>query len=242
MSEQLSTLCPLTVVMPAYNEEGAIEAAVDEVRRHVLDRVAGSCLLVVDDGSRDGTGRLLDALAVHDSRVQVVHQPNGGHGSAVMTGLTRATSEFVFLIDSDQQIPLDGFFAAWSVMRPGVDGVFGVRRKRNDPTLRLILTSVVRRVIRLLFGVPLYDANVPYKLIRRSAWEHARPFISPDTLAPSLFLAAYMKRSGMNIIEVEIDHRERQTGVVSIRRWKLVKFCAKALGQLLRFRYRLRSA
>jgi hypothetical protein len=100
----------------------------------------------------------------------------------------------------------------------------------------------VRAVITLLFRVAVHDSNVPYKLVRRSAWERARAFIPPDTLAPSLFLATWMKRSGLNIVEVEIPHRERQTGVGSIRRWKLLKFCTKSFGQLLRYRIRMNSA
>ena len=73
---------PLSAVMPVYNEEGAIEAAVREVQEHVLDAVPGAELIVVDDGSRDATGAILDRLARTDGRLHVIHQPNGGHGAA----------------------------------------------------------------------------------------------------------------------------------------------------------------
>src|SRR2546430_12421410 len=139
----------LTVVMPAYNEEDSIEAASNEVRTQVLDRVPRSSLLVVDDGSKDQTGEILDGIAARDSRITVLHQPNGGHGAAVIAGLNHATTDYVFLIDSDRQIPLDHFSDAWGLARDGKDGVFGVRRQRNDPRLRLILTAVVRRSLHL---------------------------------------------------------------------------------------------
>jgi glycosyltransferase involved in cell wall biosynthesis len=229
----------LTVVMPAYNEEGAIEAAVDDVRAHVLDIVGGSLLLVVNDGSRDRTGAILDAIAARDPRVRVLHQPNGGHGAALMAGLSRATTDYVFLLDSDRQIPLDDFPSAWALACGGRDAVFGVRRHRDDPAIRLALTAVVRRAVRLMFGVAIHDANVPYKLVRRAAWERASAIIPPGTLAPSLFLAAYMKARGLDVAELEVAHRERQTGVVSIRRWKLLRFCARAFRQLVRFRMEL---
>jgi len=232
----------LAVVMPAYNEEGAIQTAVDEVRTHILDRIPDSRLIVVDDGSRDRTGAILDELAAGDARVQVIHQQNAGHGPAVIAGLNASDADYVFLLDSDRQIPLDDFGTAWDKARAGADGVFGVRRTRHDPRLRLMLTAVVRQALHWLFGVRLYDANVPYKILRRSAWEDARPFIPADTLTPSIFLALFMARRGMTIAEVEVPHRERQTGVVSIRRWKLFKFCRKAFGQLLQFRSRLRHA
>src|SRR5690349_17973819 len=99
--------------MPVYNEEGAIVQAVDEVQRHVLDFVPGSQLIVVDDGSRDRTAELLDQAAAADPRVMVIHQANGGHGNALLTGLKAATGEYLFLIDSDRQIPLDEFPKAW---------------------------------------------------------------------------------------------------------------------------------
>ena len=97
----------LSVIMPVYNEEGAIVAAVDEVKQFILEFVPESELVVVDDGSRDDTGRLLDAAASGDPRIRVIHQPNGGHGAALLTGLKASHGEYIFLIDSDRQIPLD---------------------------------------------------------------------------------------------------------------------------------------
>lgn len=239
--QQVSRPC-LSVVMPAYNEEGAIEAAVAEVREHVLDRVPGAELVVVNDGSRDRTGALLDALAAADPRVRPLHQANGGHGAALRAGLDAARGDYLFLLDSDRQIPLDRFLDAWELAHAGHDGVFGVRRRRHDPRLRLVLTRVIHAVLRLLLGVTVRDANVPYKLVRREAWQAARADIPPGTLAPSLFLAAWMQRHGRPIAELDVTHRERSTGVVSIRRWKLLKFCARGFRQLWDFRRRLPAA
>lgn len=83
----MSNARALSVVMPAYNEEDGIEVAVQAVQVNVLDRVPNSELVVVNDGSRDGTGALLDRLASADPRVRVIHKANGGHGPAIMTGL-----------------------------------------------------------------------------------------------------------------------------------------------------------
>jgi glycosyltransferase involved in cell wall biosynthesis len=231
---------PLSVVMPVYNEEDAIGAAVEEVQRLVLDHVPGSELVVVNDGSRDRTGPLLDGAAARDPRVRVIHQQNTGHGGAVMAALGAARGEFVFLLDSDRQIPLDDFPNAWAEIAAGREGVFGVRRRRHDPALRLYLTRVIRTVVRLLFGVRLDDANVPYKLLRKSIWDEARPLVPDETLAPSLFLAIIAKRRGHDIVEIEVTHKARDTGEVSIRRMKLLKFCARGLSQMLTLRRRVR--
>src|SRR5262249_9611732 len=103
----------------------------------------------------------------------------------------------------------------------------------------LKLTALVRRVLPLLFGVRIRDANVPFKIVRRSAWLQAAPLIPPDTLAPSLFLALFLRCGRFAVAEKAVPHRARQTGVVSIRRWKLLRFCCRAFLQLLAFRRRL---
>jgi len=149
-----------------------------------------------------------------------------------------ARGDFLFLIDSDRQIPLTAFLPLWEAARTR-DGAFGTRRTRHDPRLRLALTAVVRTVLRLLFGVQIYDANIPFKIVRRTAWEEARPLIPEDTLAPSIFLAIFLLRRGYEVAVKAVPHRERKTGVVSIRRWKLFKFCFRAFCQLMVFRSRL---
>lgn len=233
---------PLSVVMPVYNEEGAIALAIDEVRRDVLDRVPGAELVVVNDGSRDGTKAILDQAASRDPRVRAIHQQNRGHGGALMAALAAARGDYVFMIDSDRQIALDTFTAAWQQVQAGRDGVFGIRRRRHDPALRIHLSRFIRNSVGLLFGVRLPDPNVPYKLIRRAIWEAARTCIPDDTLAPSLFLAIYAARRGHDIVNVEIVHKERDTGEVSIKRMKLFKFCARAFSQMLAFRRCLADA
>ena len=114
--------------------------------------------------------------------------------------------------------------------------MFGVRRRRHDPALRLYLSKFVRGAVGLLFGVRIFDANVPYKLLKRDIWTDARMCIPDGTLAPSLFLAIFARRRGADIIEMDVVHKERDTGEVSIRRMKLLKFCAKAFRQMLAFR------
>lgn len=226
----------LSVVMPAYNEADGISEAVLAVQRHVLDQVPDSELVVVNDGSRDHTGDILDGIAARDGRVRVIHKTNGGHGPAIMTGLTAARGTWVFLVDSDNQIPLEEFAPFWTAVSSGKDAAFGVRRVRHDAELRKALTVVIRLALSALFGVRLYDANVPFKLLRRSLWEEARALIPEGTLAPSLFLAVYAARRRIAIAFIDVSHKDRETGTVSIRRWKLFKFCAKALQQLMAFR------
>ena len=93
----------LTVVTPAYDEEDVIEQAVREVQHFVLDNVEDAEFVVIDDGSNDRTGVILDRCAAQERRVRVIHQPNKGHGGALRTGLDLARGTYIFLLDSDRR-------------------------------------------------------------------------------------------------------------------------------------------
>ncbi len=228
--------------MPAYNEEGAIHDAVAEVVVQVLDQVENSELVVINDGSRDNTGTLLDQLAEKDPRIRVVHKKNGGHGPALFSGMRNASGEWLFLIDADRQIPVEHFSDLWQAAQNGHDAAFGRRVTRQDAPIRLVLTRFIRGSLRLLFGVSRYDANVPFKLLRRAVWHDSQDLIPEETLAPSLFLAVYMDLKKLRIATVDVSHRDRVTGEVSIKRWKLFKFCWQAFKQLRVFRRKVRRA
>ena len=225
----MSTVAPtLSVIMPAYNEEGAVADAVRAVQEHVFSIVPDAELVAVNDGSRDRTGAILDELATRDPRVRAVHKQNGGHGPALITGLAASRGEYLLLIDSDNQIPLESFATLWQQVRNGHAAAFGVRRVRNDARLRRLLTRVIRGSLPLLFGVRLRDANIPFKVFRRQLWNDAAPLIPADTLAPSLFFAVHAAHRGARIAFVEVGHRDRTTGTVSSRRWKVITGCARA--------------
>lgn len=230
---------PLTVVMPAYNEEDSIVGAVEEVCRCVLDLVPGSDLVVVDDGSRDRTGAILDDLAAAEPRLSVLHQANAGHGPAVGAGMDRASGEWLFLVDSDRQIPLDGFAGAWE-RRPGMDAVLGRRTNRKETIVRRVITATLRGSLWIGLGVVLEDANVPFKLVRREVWIESRPLIGADCLIPSVFLAACLYRQGRPYLVIPVAHRPRAAGKASLRSLRLLGFCMRGMGQLLGLRAALR--
>jgi dolichol-phosphate mannosyltransferase len=230
--------CILTVVMPAYNEEDSIALAVEEVQIHILNRVENSELIVVDDGSRDSTPQILQLLSSADHRIRVLHQENGGHGKALLSGLHEAHGKYLFLLDSDRQIPAEAFDILWE-QRDGSDGIMGVRASRRDPWIRLCLSRMIYIVILVFFQIKLADANCPFKLLRRTCWEKIRPYVDLETMAPSLFLAILMKRAGMRITEAKVPHQRRTSGTVSIRRLRLLSFCWKGFWQMAWLRRRL---
>ena len=126
----------VSIVLPAYNEEANIEAAVRRATAAGGRLCSDHEVIVVDDGSHDGTARVVRSLADEDPRVRLVaHGRNCGYGEALRTGFRAATMDLVFFTDADNQFDLDELesFLPWS---DHVDVVAGYRVDRCDPWFR----------------------------------------------------------------------------------------------------------
>ncbi len=229
---------PCILVMPAYNEEGCIVPVVsawrDEFAR-LFDH--NFRLVVVNDGSRDKTGQLLDQLAATEPRLIVIHQKNSGHGGALLRAYREAVArspDFVFHVDSDDQFKPADFSALWS-RRHESPCILGYRSVRNDALHRLVITRILRVVLLALYGRYLKDSNVPFRLLRTDFLAQALAIIPPDTFAPNIFLAVLGARIDADLMHLPVSHEDRKTGTVSIVRWKLIRVCFRCVGELWRF-------
>jgi glycosyltransferase involved in cell wall biosynthesis len=204
-------LSGLSFFFPARDEELNIEPMVAQalaVLPKYADRVE---VTVVDDGSRDRTGEIADALARADPRVTVLHhRPGRGYGGAVRAGLMSATQPFVFFTDGDQQFDVADFDKLVGALGPGVDAVIGYRLKRADPWRRLLVSGVYNRLIRLLFAGGWRDVDCAFKLFRADVFarvplDHVRSngaFFSPELLIT-------LRAHGIAMREVGIPHHPR---------------------------------
>ena len=222
----------LSLVIPAHDEEATIEGVVRASVAVVRELAPGAAeVIVVDDGSTDRTGALLDALAAELPELAVVHQhPNRGHGPALMNGFDRARGRWIAHLDSDDQIPAEEVERLWP-LRERAPLVLGTRTKRDDPRHRLVVTVVVRAVVSMLARRYVQDANVPCKLVERSLWTTARPLLPDDTFAPSIALVLVAARRGMAIEQVAVRHRARAHGASSLRPVRLARALALAMRQ-----------
>ena len=96
----------LTVIMPVYNEIACIEAVIEEWIEQLSSMPHSASLLVVNDGSTDGTKEVLEKLKEQIKNLMVIHQENGGHGQALLTGYKyclQTSSKYIFQVDSDGQ-------------------------------------------------------------------------------------------------------------------------------------------
>ncbi len=211
----------LSVVMPVYNEAKGVADVVAEVVRHVLDVVPTSELLIVDDCSTDETPAVLYGIACRDSRVRVlVNDVNLGHGRTTRRAMDASTGDWIFHLDSDGQVDVSEFPLLWG-LRHDHDLVLGMRITRHDPVHRLVLTRLTRVTVSALARHWVRDANVPFKLIRASLYEHLRPSMPETAFAPSIMIVLGAYRSGARIAEVETTHLRREHGRSTLRLTRL---------------------
>jgi len=228
----------LSVVMPVYDEVAVIEQVLRE-HRDVLDQrfAAGAAeLVVVDDGSTDGTGALLDRLAGEIPGLVVLHQPrNAGPGPALYRAMETARGAWLLHLDADGQTVPHDLWRLWD-RRDEADLLIGVRRPRRDPVHRLVVTRMTRLVVWAVSGRRLEDANAPFKLIRRALWDDLRPAIDPTAFAPSLLLGLGAVRRGWRVVEIPVSHRQRPVGRSTFRMGRLAGAVLAAGRQAVTFR------
>jgi glycosyltransferase involved in cell wall biosynthesis len=210
----------LAVVMPVYNEEANIAAVVDEWVAELRRLGISFELLAVNDGSRDGTGTALRALAEkYPWCVTAVEKANAGHGRACRTGYARAVESgaaWTLQIDSDGQCDPQ-FFAKFWEARAEADAIYGVRTSRDDGVSRVLISLAARVTTSTLCGIDLKDANVPYRLMRTSVLAEALPRIPEDFDMQNMALTlALRRRAELRWKYVPIHFRDRQGGTNSI--------------------------
>jgi dolichol-phosphate mannosyltransferase len=232
--------------MPAYNEEDCIEKVVGNWTDFLKTRFPtdNTTLIVINDGSKDRTGELLDRLAQTNTHLTVLNQKNGGHGNAVVNGYKKAVSlgsEYVFQTDSDDQFITEDFDKLWA-RRSDSKFILGYREVRHDASVRLFITKILRGTISTVYGTYILDSNIPFRLIEGKFLEKLlQQLPDPEPFAPNIFLAVMAKKSGQFLFDIPITHKDRETGTVSIVKWNLWKVCIRSFKELLRFRIELNS-
>lgn len=203
-------LSGLTVVLPCFDEEPNVGDAVAEALAAATRCASAVEVVVVDDGSRDGTRGAAELLAVGDPRVRVVaHEVNRGYGAAVRTGIAASRMPWVLLTDADLQFDLQELAG----MLPAVadhDLVAGFRIDRADPLHRRLSAHAWNRLMRRTFGVAVRDVDCAFKLVRGTAVRALELHSEGAMISTELYACA--EREGWRITEVGVHHRPRTAG------------------------------
>lgn len=215
-----------SVVLPAYNERGNIEPLIDEIRAVLTDheRYSPYEIVVVDDGSTDGTRTVIRDLAnAYDEVVGVLLSRNFGQSAALNAGIRRASGEYIVTIDADRQndprdIPglldvlVDGDEEA-----PAYDCVSGWRRDRNDPISKTLPSNIQTRMARWT-GPDIHDFGCTLKAYRADGLKSLNLYGEGHRYIP-----AQLYHRGYRITERPVNHRPRTEGTSKYGAKRLVK-------------------
>lgn len=221
--------------MPVYNEEGAIKTVLDKWIKELNSLKIDYELHVYNDGSTDNTLSILNNVARKNSKLKIHDKKNSGHGPTILLGYREnVASEWIFQVDSDDEMGPEQFNNLWK-NRGQYDFLIGCRDGRNSPLPRKIVSLIAKTTVQLFYGRGVSDVNSPYRLMKSEKFKDLFSLIPDDTFAPNLIISGYACKKKMNIFKVDVSFKERQTGTVSIKKWKLLKAAMKSFMQTIKF-------
>jgi len=203
----------LSVFFPCYNDKGTIGTMIFEAKRVAEKLTSDFEIIVIDDGSIDGSRELLLDLQSKNKIPQlklVLHKKNRGYGGALRSGFEAATKELVFYTDGDAQYDIRELPLLWEGLADDIDIVNGYKIRRVDPIHRIIIGFVYQHVMRWVFWMPIKDPDCDFRLIRRKVFEHIE--LTSNTGTITIELVKKIQSAGFRFAEVGVSHYFRTYG------------------------------
>ncbi len=227
-----------SIIFPAYNESGAIGAALEEARRFADSRSLSAEIIVVDDGSEDDTRSIAEQVAAGDDRVRVLgHSPNRGKGFAVKQGMLSAQGTWRVFLDVDLATPLEEIDRLLPALEVGADVVLGSRHLRESQIdvrqrrVREYMGNAYRCLARRLLNLPVSDVTCGFKGFRAEAAERLFGALTEHGWAFDAELIYLALKWEMEVVELPV--RWRDAGNSTVRPLKAAR---ESLAALLRIR------
>jgi len=203
----------VSVIVPTYNEAAAIKSVVQEYLQYADE------IVVVDDGSTDGTADIVDELAASESAVISCHHINNkGKANAIRTGVSRATGDILVFTDADETYPAEYLEDLVKQVEQGSDLVLGSRLANgtaNIPTVNKFGNRLLSMFVSFVGGVSLEDAQTGMRAMRRESFAELDA-VGANNLEFETRMTVRAAKMGYNISEVPIEYRER-TGNSKLR-------------------------
>ncbi|MDD5103299.1 MAG: glycosyltransferase family 2 protein [Candidatus Peribacteraceae bacterium] len=227
----------LSIVLPCYNEEQNIQGTIEDLRSWGSREGITMEIIMVDDGSTDGTWNTLQSLAERFPEIRLVrHEHNFGYGSAVRAGCDAATMDFVGFMDSDGQFHAED----WSRLLPFLQEykfVTGRRLHRADPFIRKVNAKLFGILTFFVLGVWIRDINCAMKVWHRSLWPRIRPVHATGALINAEMFYR-LHRLGIPWKQVPVHHYPRLKGVQTGAHLRVILRMFRDLLALRRERFR----
>jgi len=222
----------ISVFFPCYNEQGNISGVLEKALA-VLEKLnADFEVVIVDDGSSDGTGRIADELAGENDRVKVVHhRTNLGYGAALQSGFKAATKELVFYTDGDGQFDMKEMPGLLGLMEQ-CDIVSCYRLNRQENLVRKINAWCWTKLVCFLFGIKIRDIDCAFKLYKREIFDNIK-LVSTGALIDAEILARAV-RQGYRVEQRGVHHYPRTSGAQTGANLRVILRAFKELFKLWR--------
>jgi len=221
----------ISACFPCYNDARTIETMVRDVRDALAPMVDELEIVVVDDGSSDGSPDVLHTLAKDvPELIVVVHERNRGYGGALISAFTTATKEWIFYTDGDAQYDAKEAAAMVAAVTPQTDVVQGYKIGRGDPWYRKIIGRVYHHIVKLAFGLHERDTDCDFRLFRRQLF--ATNPLQSQTGVICVELVHRFERAGAVFLEVPVHHYFRPHGRSQFFRLPHIARAAMQLGRL----------
>lgn len=206
----MKKLTSLTAFFPCYNEVANVPLFVAEALEQLPKFAQKFEIIVVDDGSKDGTAAVVRALRKQHPQVRLVsHKRNLGYGAAVRSGLAAAKMDWVFFTDGDLQFRLKelrAFVAATAQQQV----VIGYRKYRADGGVRAFNARLFKLYIDLLFRLHVRDIDCAFKLFKTTMVQSLKLESNGAFLSSELLYK--LKKKGVQFAQLPVDHLPRQFG------------------------------
>jgi glycosyltransferase involved in cell wall biosynthesis len=228
----------LSVFFPAYNDSGTIASLVITAVRVAATLTPDYEVIVVNDGSFDDTGQVLERLRGIYPKLRVItHTVNRGYGGALRSGFEAATRDYVFYTDGDGQYDVRELPVLLKLVRPNIGLVNGYKLERQDPWHRVWIGKTYNAFARALFHIQIRDIDCDYRLIRRDLLRHLG--LSSTSGMICVELVRKLELSGCSTAETGVHHYPRLYGRSQFFR---LRSLANTFAQLLRLYVRLVAA
>jgi len=211
-----------SIVIPANNEEDAVGTTVQHLHVELAHHAIPHEIVVVDDGSSDGTWDALLGLQPSVPELRPIKNAGPhGFGRAVICGIEAARGDAVAIVMGDESDDCRDVVRYWNKLNEGYDAVFGSRFMPGGGTIdypfpKYVLNRVFNWAIRILFGLQLNDTTNAFKAYRMTTLQGLRPFLSPHfNLTVELPLKTVVR--GYSWTVIPITWRNRRTGVAKLK-------------------------